>query len=209
MLRTPLHFLLITASFVFSVCAQENERQGVHFRTEIKPELSYQLISTHIDDGYGSYTKTLGALGADIQLALSKSGENIHSLDLNLSWDFPTAGFLGALSSGYSFEHYFALSAPSFALGYEINYSFRLNGRNDNVLFPGTQFGLKFGYEAQKRITFWLTYLVCVEDYTYHINRIAIDPNDLSNTVRELGRDDINEFVVANRFQIGVDYLFH
>jgi hypothetical protein len=198
----PVLLLLLSAS------GEESDRAGIHFGAGIVPELSFQFVSTYTEGSRGSFTKTLGALGTDLQLAFSKGGMNIHSIHAAFAWDFPTARFLGSLVSGYSFDHYFNSGPPSTAFGFETNSYFRLNKLNENREFPGMQFGIKFGYEIQKNFSCWVGYVTSLEVYTYSYEKIWIDSTDLSNTIRETGKVRAYEFVIANRFQISLRYLF-
>jgi hypothetical protein len=196
--------LLIAGAF-----AQESGRAGIHFGAGVSPELSCQLVSTYTEGSHATFLKTLGALGTDLQLAFSKSGKNIHSMHAAIAWDFPTERFLGSIVSGYSFGHYFDSDAPSPAFGFETNTHFRLNEMNENRYIPGTQFGIKFGYETRRHVTCWLGYVISFEIYSYSYDKIWIETADLSNTIREIGKVTANEFVIANRFQILLQYLFY
>jgi hypothetical protein len=211
MLRTEYVILLIMFILISGVFAQENDRRsGIFFGTSVSPELSYQMAYTSIEGSGDWFAKPLGGLQVSPQIDFSRNGKNFHAIQAAFSWNFPTARFLGSVSSGYSFVHYFSQGTPSLALGYEIDYSLRLNGPNDNWLFPpGTQVGLKTGYEMGRHVTCWIGYLLSFECYTYSFDKSTIDANDLSNTIRALGTVNAHELVFANRFQISFGYLFY
>jgi hypothetical protein len=208
MLRFELVYLPVLF-FLLNVFAQESDRAGVHFGATVSPEFSYSLVTTAIEGSNASFTKTLGGLQTGAQLCISRKGNTIHAAQAAFSWTFPTGRFLGAISSGYSFVHYFSPSAPSLAFGWELNDHFRLNGQNANYLVPGIQGGVKSGYEVKKRFTIWLGYLFGIDYYRYTFEKTTIDRNDLSNTIRDLGMVSVHEFVYANRLQISLSYLIY
>jgi hypothetical protein len=203
---------LITLPIVFyilGVCAEENDRAGVLFGVSLLPEMSYSVVSTSIEGSKGTFAKMFVALGADMQLGISKNGSNIHLIHIAFSRDFPSEIFMRSITSGYSFVHYAKSSVPSPGIGFEINNYFRLNGFNETPLFPAVQLGLKAGYEIKKHITCWIGYMLGFEQYQYTLDKTTIDRNDLSNTIRELGQVRVNEFILANRLQLSLSYLIY
>jgi hypothetical protein len=194
--------------FMLCAFAGDSERAGAHFGVSISPGLSYSLVTASIEGSSNTFTSTSGTLGAGAELDFSKYGKSVHSVHADLSLSYPTSWFVGYVSGGYCFVHYGKSAAPSPALGVEINSSYRINGFNESSLIPGTQIGIKAGYEMRKHLVWWIGYLFCIEEYKYLFNETTIDPSDHSNTVTFQGTVSAHELVESNRFQTSLSYLF-
>lgn len=194
---------------VLSACAGDSERAGVHFGASVAPGLSYSAVTASIEGSSNKFTTTSGTLDGGAELAFSKSGKSMHSVHADFSWSYPSKWFLGYVSGGYCFVYYGKNVAPSPALGIEMNSSYRMNGFNERSFIPGTQIGIKAGYEMRNHVACWLGYLLCIEEYKYLFNETTLDPSDNSNTLTFSGAVSAKEFVVANRLQLSLSYLFY
>jgi hypothetical protein len=192
-----------------NLCAEENDRAGVYFGASFSPGFSYSVVSTSIEGSSGSFTKMLGSIETGVQLCISKNGYNIHSILGTFSGYYPIGRFLGSITSGYSFTHYVKAAAPSMAFGFEVANYFRMNGFNELPIIPPVQLGFKTGYEIKKHVTCWIGYHIGFENYNYSINKTTIESLYLSNTIRELGKVNVHEFILANELQISLSYLFY
>jgi hypothetical protein len=52
-------------------------------------------------------------------------------------------------------------------------------------------------------------YHVGFENYNYSINKTTIESPDFSNTIRELGKVNVHEFILSNTLQVSLSYLFY
>ena len=206
---TCFPILLFTLCTFACTSAGDSDRAGVHFGASLSPGLSYALVMASIPESHNEFTSTIGNLGTGIQLSFSKYGKNISSIKSDFSWFYPTAWFLGYISAGYSFVHYTKPAAPSPAFGFEIGSGYRINGFNEHSVFPAMHIGVKTGYELKKHITCWIAYLLGFEYYKYSINKTFIYYYDLANVVQSSGTVNVNEYVLANRFQIILSYLIY
>ena len=198
---------LLCISLLFLAFPDDNNRKGFVLGFGILPDFSYSLISTSLEDNQNWYSQYLGGCSAEVRLGGSISGMNVSSFVSSFTWNYPSDLFLFSLFEGFGWSHYTRESAPCLSYDLSAGITFR-NSAGIDISYPawGAKVGFKVGYEFANHLTVWIGYALGGEVMNYSIQRTGIDPGDLTNTIRDLGLENVTDIIFKNSLGISLSY---
>ena len=198
---------LLFVSLITLAFPVDNIRQGFVFGVGLRPDFSYSLISTSMENSQAWYSHYLGGCSAELRFGYSRNGKNVSSFVSGFTWNYPSSLFLFSLFEGYGFTHYMMESAPCFSYGFDAGITFS-NTAGIDISYPaiGIKSGFKAGYEFMNHYTVWVGYNLGSEIRNYSINKMGIDANDLSGTIKNYGPQNATDFILNNSISLSVSY---
>jgi hypothetical protein len=203
-------FFLMIVLYAAQALPFDNDRKGFVLGVELSPDFTYTYVSTSIGSQSGWYNDYLGGLAGELRLGYSRSGKNISSFISSFTWNYPTDRFNYSLFEGYAFSHYINESGPSLAYDFSMDIGIRhTNGVDVGIGSFGVRTACKVGFEFGRHFSVWLGERIFYQVDTYTIDRTTIDPNDLTNTIRDLGSQNVTENGFGNSVFITLGYTLY
>lgn len=206
---------LIGAMAAAAFCSG-NDGKGFYCNIGINAGFVPAIVYTSLGDSkdttwwnQGSFTKYHGGATLDMHIGRS-SGKTASSFVSALTWFYPSSIFDYSVFAGYAFTRYARFQPPSMVFEFLIGPEFRIINGLDKVspVFFGLKTGIKAGYEFNGRFTGWAGVCAGYGYREYSIDLIAIDPNDLSNTLQHYGVISVRENMINGTLSVGGSYSF-
>jgi hypothetical protein len=192
---------------LLSLAFPADNRKGFVLGLGILPDFSYSVISTSLENNQNWYSQYLGGCSAELRFGYSVSGTNVSSFVSSFTWNYPSDLFLFSLFEGFGWSHYTRELAPCLSYDFSAGITYR-NSAGIDISYPawGAKAGFKAGYEFSNHLTFWIGYAFGGEIMNYSIQKTGIDPNDITNTIRDLGLQNVTDVILNNSIGVSLSY---